>query len=339
MRIRHFFPALLISAAVGLSGGAQANTINIYTTREPGLIEPLIKAYKEKTGTEVKTVFMKDGLAERVATEGRNSPADVLMAVDFGKLDDLVAKGVTQPVKSAALETAIPANLREANGHWFALSMRGRVAYVAKDLGLKSLKYEDLADPKWTGKLCMRSGQHPYNTALIAAYITHHGAAATDSWLRGIKAALSRKPGGGDRDIARDILGGTCKIGIGNTYYVGLMRSGKAGEEQKQWGDAIDVVMPTFEKGGTHVNVSGAAIAKHAPNRDKAIHFVEFLASDEAQGIYAEANFEYPVKEGVKASPLIEALGPLAVDALPLTGVSGNRKEASELVDKVGFDS
>lgn len=326
----------LLAAAV--SPAFAEEQVNIYTTREPGLIEPLLAAFSETTGIKVNTVFVKEGLPERVAAEGANSPADVLMTVDFGNLIDLVDKGVTQPVKSDALEAAIPAALRDPNGQWFALSQRARVLYVSKDSDIKTFTYEDLADPKYVGKVCIRSGQHPYNTALIAAYITKHGVEAAETWLRGVKANLARKAGGGDRDVARDILAGICDLGPANSYYVGLMRSGAGGPEQEKWGEAINVVMPTFAGGGTHVNVSGAAIAKNAPNKDNAVKLLEYLVSDPAQLIYAKANFEYPIKAGVEADPIIQALGALNVDTTPLTEIAKNRKTASELVDKVGFD-
>lgn len=332
--------AMTAAAALGLfSGSASADQINLYTTREPGLIQPLIDAFKTKTGTEVKTVFMKDGLAERVAAEGANSPADLLMAVDFGNLTDFAEKGVTQPLASEAIAAAVPANLRDPEGQWVALSLRARLLYAAKDrTDLKSFTYEELADPKWKGKVCLRSGQHPYNTALIAAYIEKHGLERATAWLEGVEANLARKPGGGDRDVARDILGGLCDVGLGNSYYVGLMRSGAGGPEQKKWGEAIEVVLPTFEGGGTHVNVSGAALAKHAPNKAAAVKFVEFLVSEEGQDLYARANYEYPVRAGVKVAPLIAELGELKVDPMPLAEISKHRKEASELVDRTGFD-
>jgi iron(III) transport system substrate-binding protein len=325
-------------AAWAAPGFASAAEVNLYTTREPGLIKPLLETFEKASGTKVNTVFLKDGLAERVKAEGEGSPADVLMTVDFGNLVDLVDKGVTQPTKSAALEQAIPAPLRDADGRWFGLSLRARALYAAKDLDLTSFTYEELADPKWKGKVCIRAGQHPYNTALIAAFVAKRGAAATEAWLSGVKANLARKAGGGDRDVARDILGGLCEIGVANTYYVGLMRSGKGGKDQQEWGKAIKVVLPTFANGGTHVNISGAAIAKNAPNRDAAVKLLEFLVSDEAQKIYAEANYEYPVKAGVAPDPLIAELGVLKIDDTPLATIAAHRREASELVDKVGFD-
>lgn len=341
MQIKRFFQAGLLAASAVIFTGATAQAaeeINIYTTREPGLIEPLIAAYKAKTGVEVKTIFMKDGLAERVAAEGKNSPADLLMAVDFGNLVDFADKGVTQSVSSPVLDAAVPANLRDKEGRWFALSLRARILYAAKSEKIETFTYEALADPKWKGKICIRSGQHPYNTALVAAYIAHHGEAKAEAWLRGVKANLARKPSGGDRDVARDILGGICEIGIGNSYYVGLMRSGKGNPEQKAWGEAIDAVLPSFENGGTHVNVSGAALARNAPHKEAAVKFLEFLVSDEGQQLYAQGNFEYPVKAGARTSPLIEALGTLKVDALPIADIARHRAAASALVDKVGFD-
>lgn len=321
------------------AAGQAAADVNIYTTREPGLIQPLIDSFSKSTGVAVNTVFLKDGLAERVATEGESSPADILMAVDAGNLVDLVDKGVTQPIDSAVLKDAVPAQLRDENGHWFGLSYRARVVYVAKDLDINTLHYEDLADPKWKGKLCIRSGQHPYNTALFASHIVHNGAEATETWLSGLKENLARKAAGGDRDGARDILGGICDIAVANSYYVGLMRSGKGGEEQVTWGEAIKVILPTFRDGGTQVNISGASIAKHAPNKEEAIKFLEYLVSDEAQEIYAKANYEYPVKAGVAADPIIASFGELVVDKTPLSEIVKHRKTASELADKVGFDS
>ena len=331
---------LLAIAGVILTsaGTAAAQEVNLYTTREPGLIQPLLDAFTTSTGITVNSIFVKDGLAERVAAEGTRSPADVLMTVDFGNLIDLVEKDLTQPVQSAALQTAVPANLRGKNNEWFSLSLRARVLYADKSLGLTSFTYESLADPKWKGRVCIRSGQHPYNTAMIAAHIARHGEAKTEAWLRGIKANLARPATGGDRDVARDIMGGICDIGIGNSYYVGLMRSGAGGPDQVKWGDAINVVLPTFQGGGTQVNISGAAVAKHAPNRAAAIRLLEYLVSDAAQKIYAEANYEYPVKAGAVIHPIIAKLGTLKVDPTSLVTMAEHRTTASRLVDKVGFD-
>lgn len=323
----------------GVAGAALADELNLYTTREPKLVEPLLEAFTEETGVEVNTIFLKDGMPERVEQEGDASPADVLMTVDIGNLVDLVDRGLTQPVDSAVLNDAIPENLRDKDGNWFALSLRARALYAAKDLDLSSFTYEELANPEWKGKVCIRSGQHPYNVALTASYITHHGAEEAKAWLEGVKANLARTAGGGDRDVARDIMGGICDIGIANTYYIGVMRSGAGGPEQEEWANAVKLILPTFEGGGTQVNVSGAAVAKHAPNRDNAVKLLEYLVSDDAQKIYAEANYEYPVKPGIPVDPLVGEFGELQVDATDLTAIARERKTASELAEEVGFDN
>jgi iron(III) transport system substrate-binding protein len=330
-------------ACLLLAGGAHAsNQVNLYTTREPGLVQPLLDAFSKQTGVQVRTVFVRDGLLERVRAEGKRSPADVLMTVDTGNLLDLVSAGQTQGVRSKTLETAIPAHLRGRTGHWYALSLRDRVLYARKDLDLAGFSYEQLAHPRWKGRVCIRSGQHPYNTSLIAAMIAHQGEQKTEAWLRGVKANLARKPTGGDRDVARDILAGICDIGIANAYYVGNMRTAAAGSEARQWGDAIKVVRPVFASardGGTHVNITGAAVARHAPNRANAVRLLEFLVSSEAQSLYARANFEVPVKAGVALDPVVASFGPIKVDRLPLGEIARHRKLASELVDRVGFDN
>jgi len=341
MSLRKNLSALGLASAMvfGAIAPLMAQSVTLYTTREPGLIQPLLDAFTQSTSIKVDVNFVEKGLLEVVKSEGANSPADVLMTVDFGNLIDLVEADLTQPVHSHALEEAIPEQLRGADDQWFALSMRARVLYAEKDLALDHFHYEDLSDPQWKGKVCIRAGQHPYNTALIAAMIVHEGAEKTETWLKGVKDNLARKAAGGDRDVARDILGGICDIGLANSYYVGRMKSAEEGSEQRQWGDAIKVIRPHFEEGGTHVNISGAAIAKNAPHKDDAVKFLEYLVSPEAQALYARANFEYPVRKGVEIDPIIaETIGEINVDSIPLTELYKYRKQASELVDKVGFD-
>lgn len=337
--------APILIAAVCLAAALPAHAaeeLTLYTTREAALVQPLLSAFTAQTQVQVNTVFVKDGLLERVKAEGARSPADVLMTVDIGNLMDLVDGGVTQPVKSAALESAIPANLRGADGQWFSLSLRARVLYADKNLPLTSFRYEDLADPRYKGKVCIRAGQHPYNTALIASMIAHDGEPKAEQWLRGVKANLARKATGGDRDVARDILGGICDIGLANSYYVGQMKGSKEGTDARKWGDAIKVIRPTFgnaKSGGTHVNISGAAVAKNAPHRANAVKLLEFLVSAPAQTLYAQINYEYPVRKGVVLDPIVATtIGELKVDPLPIAEIAKYRKQASTLVDKVGFD-
>lgn len=336
--VRHLV-RFAITLPLMAGGAALAADVNLYTTREPKLIEPLLAAFSRDTGIQVNTVFVKDGLLERVRAEGAQSPADVLMTVDIGNLLELVDGGITQAVDSKVLQDAIPAHLRGADRQWFALSLRDRVAYVSKDLDVQSLHYEDLADPRWKGKVCIRSGQHPYNTALIAAMIAHDGVEATEQWLRGVKANLGRAATGGDRDVARDILGGICDIGIANAYYAGRMKNAEPGTDSHRWGEAIRVIRPTFrQSGGTHVNISGASVARHAPHRVEAVQLLEYLVSDEAQSLYARANYEYPVKPRVELDPTVASFGPLQADTLALTEIARHRKTASELVDRTGLN-
>ncbi len=341
--IRRLAGAIALGGAVlfAAANSASAQSVNIYTTREPGLVLPLFDAFRRETGITVNTVFISQGVAERMIAEGDGSPADLVMMVDYGELINLVERGLTQPVQSEVLTNAVPENLRDPNGNWFTLSLRARVIYASIDrVDVDELTYEDLAGPEWAGRVCIRSGQHPYNTSLFAALIAKHGEEATEEYLRALRGNLARTAGGGDRDGARDILAGICDVAIGNSYYVGLMRSGAGGAEQLEWGAAIKVILPTFEDGlGTHVNISGAAIARYAPNYDNAVRLLEFLVSPEAQEIYAQANYEYPVRADVPVDPIIAALGELTVDPLPLSDIGTYRTRASQLVDIVGFDN
>ncbi len=325
--------ALAFSPIAAHAGGE----VNIYSYREPQLIEPLVKAFTDKTGIKANVVFAQSGLNERLAAEGRNSPADLIFTVDIGRLSEAKSLGVTQPVKSKALEAAIPASYRDAEGHWYGLTLRSRVVYASRArVSQDSITYEELADPKWKGRICTRSGQHAYNVSLIASMIAHKGEAAAETWLQGLKANLAHRPAGGDREQIRDVHAGKCDLAIGNTYYMALMLQNPA---QKPWADAVKVLFPNDKNRGSHVNISGMALAKHAPNKENAIKLMEFLASPEAQGIYAQANNEYPISSEVEPSKVVQSWGKLNPDKLPLEEIAKLRKKASELVDKVNFDA
>jgi iron(III) transport system substrate-binding protein len=328
----------LVSLSNGLVPPASAGEeeVNIYSYREPGLIDPLLAAFTEKTGIKTNVVFAKNGLVERLAAEGRNSPADVLLTNEFGLLTQAVKAGATQPVRSSVIDQAIPESLRDPNGHWFGLTRRARVVYASKDrVDRDSITYEELADPKWRTKICTRSGQHTYNVALVASMIAHHGKEETEKWLEGLKANLARKPAGGDRDSVRDVKAGLCDLAIGNTYYMAAMLKNP---DQKEWADAVRIIFPNANGRGTHVNISGMALTANSPHKDNALKLMEFLVSSKAQEIYAQANGEYPVVPGVPASELVESWGTLKADALPLEKIAELRKQASELVDNVQFD-
>ncbi len=323
---------------VALSAPAHAEeAVNIYSYREPKLIEPLLQAFTAKTGIKANVVFANSGLIERLATEGRNSPADVLLTNEFGLLTQAVAAGVTAPVKNDIIEKQVPAEFRDPEGHWIGLTRRARIIFAAKDRVTQSaMTYEDLADPKWRGKICVRSGQHTYNVALVASMIANLGEEKAEAWLTAVKNNLARKPAGGDRDQVRDVQAGLCDIAIGNTYYMVAMQKSP---EQKPWADAVKMIFPNAADRGTHVNVTGMALTPNAPNAANAKALMEFLVSNDAQKLYAEADGEYPVVPGVPASALVESWGTLKADPLPLAKIAGLRKKASEMIDRVRFDA
>jgi len=332
-------PCLVLAAASVTATSAFAQgEVNVYTYRETKLIQPLFDAFTKETGVKVNVVSAANGLEQRVRTEGANSPADVLLTVDISRLEEAVRAGITQPIKSELLDKVVAPRYRDPEGHWYAVSMRARVVYASKDrVQQDTLNYEDFADAAWKGKICIRSGQHYYNTALFAAYIVKHGEAQAEQWLRGLKANLAQQPSGGDRETARDVAAGKCDLGIGNTYYWALMHDKEA--DKKAWADATRVILPTFEGGGTHVNLSGVVLAKNAPNKANAIKLMEWLVGEKAQHMYADVNYEYPVLAGVSINPTIAAYGTLKPDPMPISEIAKNKKTAATLVDKVGFDN
>lgn len=329
---------VLMAATVGTT--ALAEEVNIYSYRQPDLIAPLMDAFTQETGIKTNVLFLNKGLVERIKAEGETSPADLILTVDIGRLSSAKAEGVTQPVDSSGINDTIPANYRDPEGHWFGLTTRGRVVYASKDrVDQDTITYEELADPKWKGRICIRSGQHIYNIALIASIIAHAGEEKAEAWLNGVKDNLARKPDGNDRAQAKGIFAGECDIGIGNTYYVGLMMTNEKEPEQKDWANAMKVLFPNSGDRGTHVNISGMALSKNAPNKDNAIRLMEFLASPKGQMLYAERVYEYPVALGAEASDIVKSFGEFKPDTLSLDEVANNRKAASEMVDRVGFNN
>jgi iron(III) transport system substrate-binding protein len=317
---------------------AQSGEVNVYTYREAKLVQPLIESFTKETGIKVNIMSGASGLEQRIKVEGANSPADILLTVDIARLEEAVRAGITQPLKSALIDQAVPPQFRDPEGHWAGVSMRARVVYASNERVKQSaITYEELADPKWKGKICIRSGQHMYNNALFAAYIAHYGEAKAEEWLRGLKANLAQRPSAGDREVARDIAAGKCDIGLGNTYYWALMKNDEP--DKKAWADATRVILPTFKDGGTHVNLSGVVLARHAPNQANAMKLIEWLAGEKAQHLYADVNYEYPVRAGVPVNPTIASYGTLKPDSVPLAKIADNKKAAANLVDKVGFDN
>lgn len=337
MKLKLAAATLALTSALPL-GASAAEEVNIYSYRQANLLEPLLDAFTAETGIEANVVFAKNGLAERLEREGRNSPADVVMTVDISRLNDLVERGLTQPLDNETLEQNIPENLRHPDGKWFALTTRGRMIYASVDRVEEGeiTTYEELADPKWEGRICTRSGKHPYNIALFSSMIAHHGEAEAEEWLTGLKNNLARKPQGGDRDQIKAIAEGVCDLSIGNSYYYGKMLTD---ENQRAAAEAVRIVFPNSEGRGTHINISGIALTNSAPNRDNAIRLMEFLSQEEAQRIYAEANTEYPANPMVEPSGMVASWGELHPDSLPLQTIAENREAAVRMVDRVDYDN
>ena len=274
---------------------------------------------------------------ERLRQEGVNSPADLIFTVDIARLTDVYKAGLTAPVDSETLRQNLPASYHGPEGHWFGLTSRARIIVTSKERGpwVEKLTYEELARPEYKGRICSRDGKHPYMVALIASMIVHHGEAEAEQWLSGLKNNLARKPQGNDRAQVKAIKEGVCDIAIINHYYLGKMLQSP---EQVKWAEAINVIFPNQNNRGTHVNVSGMALARHAPHRENAIKLMEFLSDDLAQRMYAEQNFEYPLKPGVPWPELLRSLGHFKPDNLSLQAIAEQRTAASKLVDKVNYD-
>jgi iron(III) transport system substrate-binding protein len=329
--------ALLALSTPIFTNSVLAQEINVYSHRQPELIQPLVDAFTAETGIAVNVAFVDKGMAERLQAEGDRSPADLVLTVDIARLLQIVEADVLQPVQSDVLEANIPAELRDPADLWFGLTTRARIVYASKDRVQPGevTTYEDLATEKWKGRICTRSGLHDYNVALLGAMITHHGEETATKWAEGLKANLARKPDGGDRDQIKAIAAGECDIALGNTYYLNQML---ADPEQAPAAQSVTMVFPVFEGAGTHLNISGVAMTKSAPNKDNALKFMEWLSSDAAQKIYAETNFEFPVKPGVERSELVKSWGEFTPDPTPLADIAATRAAALKIMETVNYD-
>nr|WP_217449744.1 Fe(3+) ABC transporter substrate-binding protein [Cupriavidus taiwanensis] len=323
-----------------LAAAAQEKVLNLYTARHYQTDEALYANFTKQTGIKINRIEgQEDPLLERIRNEGANSPADVFITVDIGRLWRAQQAGVFAPVKSKVLESRIPANYRDPNGEWFGFSARGRViaynktAVKAGDIA----SYEDLADPKWKGKVCTRSGGHVYNLSLVSSLIAHDGEARTEQWARGVVGNLARAPKGGDTDQLKAVAAGECDVAIANTYYIArLLKSSKP--EDKAVAEKLGVLWPNQSSQGVHMNISGGGMLKHAPNKEAAVKFLEYLASDEAQRYFADGNNEWPVVKGVKVSnPALEALGEFKSDAINVAELGKYQPQAQKLLDRAGF--
>lgn len=342
--MRKTLPLLAAAAALAATGtAAVAKDVNIYSYRQAVLMKPLLDRFQEKTGITANVAYLKKGMMARLKAEGAASPADVILTVDASRLIRLDRMGAFQPLDSAALKAAVPANLRHPKGHWFGLTVRGRVIFYnpAKVKASELSTYEALADAKWKGRICIRSSSNVYNQSLIASIISANGAGKAQAWADGFVKNFARKPAGGDRDQLRAVAAGECDIAISNTYYfAGLAKSKK--ERDRKAAAAVRLFWPN-QKGsgsagrGAHVNISGAGIAKHARNRANAVKLIEFLASREAQEIYARIVNEYPVRKDVQPGKIVADFGEFKADSLPLSELAKYQKEAVRLADRAGW--
>ncbi|MFT4927421.1 MAG: iron(III) transport system substrate-binding protein [Phenylobacterium sp.] len=329
---------LLVSQVITpIAVAADDAVVNIYSYRQPFLIDPILDTFTKETGIKTKVVFAKKGLLERLKREGKFSPADVVLTSDFSRLLLLADNQLTQPFQSDTIDTNVPDAFRDPADHWIALTKRVRNIYSSKDrLGdLSQVSYEDLALDQYKGKICTRSGKHPYNIALVSSMIAHHGAAQTKDWLLKVKDNLARKPQGNDRAQVKAIKEGLCDVALGNSYYFGKMMQD---EKQKSWAQAVNINFPNQQDRGSHINVSGVVMAKHAPHKANALALINYLTSDDAQQLYASLNMEYPVKPGVKLDQLVASWGEFKEDSVAIAKVAGFRKVALALLDETRFD-
>ncbi|RCK46695.1 Fe(3+) ABC transporter substrate-binding protein [Thalassospira profundimaris] len=337
MEFRKIIGAAAFGATVVAASLASAQEVNVYSLRQEFLVAPLFEKFTEETGVKVNVIFAEKGLVERIKQEGANSPADILMTVDISRIQQAVDAGVTDSLSNDVINANIPAHLRDPEGRWFALTQRGRAIYASKDrVGEGEItSYEDLADPKWKGRVCTRSGTHVYNVALFASMIAVHGEEKAQEWLEGLKNNLARKPQGNDRGQVKAIKEGVCDIAIGNTYYYGKMLEN---EEQRPWAESVNIVFPNQNDRGMSMNISGMSLIKDAPNRDNAVKLMEFLTGDVAQKIYAEVNYEYPVKPGVDWAENVKSWGTFKADKLPLADIARLNPDAIKMVDTIGYN-
>ena len=352
---RLFFTALTFAAIAGqvFTAPAQAaddNVVNLYSYRQPFLINPLLEAFTKETGIQVNSVFVKTDMLQRLKAEGRNTPADVILASDINRIFDLAKANLLQQIDSDVVNANIPSAYRDSNDLWVGLTSRARVLYVSKDRVKPGAvtSYEDLTKPEFKGRICTRSGKHDYNISLLSSVISANGIEKAEAWAHGLKANLARKPQGNDRAQVKAIFEGVCDIAIGNSYYFGKMLTNDKKPEQKLWAAAVRIVFPNQPEHaggnltlarGAHINISAGGITKAAKHRDNAAKLLEFLTDSYAQELYAGVDFEYPLKEGTQLHPLVAGWGDFHADTSNLKGIVANRAEASKMMDRVGFDN
>ena len=329
---------LSIMAIVFISNLVNAQSLNIYSHRQPYLLKPFIEAYTKKTGVKLNVVYSSKGLAQRLAAEGANSPADLILTVDIARLYRYEDLGLLAKIDSKILNEKIPPYLRSKNNTWFGLSKRTRAIAVSKNRMNSGdvLRYEDLADPKLKGKICSRPGSHVYNRALMASIIAANGEVYAEKWAKGLVSNLAKRPQGNDRSQIKSIYSGECDVAIINHYYYGKLTYSKNSDHQK-WAKASFIVFPNQGSNdrGAHVNISGGGVVKFSKNKEMAINFLEFLVDEEAQVLYGDVNFEYPINNKSKLPKRLKALGTFKEDNLLIEEIAKLAPKAQEIIDKV----
>ena len=318
---------------------ANAKEINIYSYRSPALLKPFTSEYEKQFSIKFNILHAKKGLAQRLEAEGKNSPADVILTVDISRLSELAEMDLVRTINSAIIDTNVPIHLRDINKKWVSISTRARIIGISnKRVNRGAIQnIEDLANPKFEGKICTRIGSHPYNRALLASIIAHQGVRKAQLWAEALVSNFARKPKGNDRAQAKAIYSGECDIVLMNTYYFALMKFNEKNPEQKKWAQATDIIFYNQNNRGQHINVSGAAIAKYSKNYNEAVKFIEWLTMPKAQKIYANINFEYPVNPNVKLDGKIMEWGTFKADELPISKIAKFSKEAQMIIDRVGW--
>ena len=332
--------ALTLALLSSLPVFAQDKVLNLYTARHYQTDEKLYENFTRLTGIRINRIEGgEDPLFERIKNEGANSPADVFITVDMGRLWRADQAGIFAPVKSKLLDARIPASYRDPDGRWYGFSARSRViAYSKATVKPGDLRdYEDLADPKWKGKICVRSSSHPYMLSLMASMVAHLGEARAEQWVRGLKANLARDPKGGDTDQIKSVAAGECQLALANTYYLVRMLRAANPEDRKAM-EKIGVLWPNQNGRGAHMNISGGGMLRNAPHRDAAVRFLEYLAGDEAQAYFADGNNEWPVVASVKVkNPELESLGYFKADSLHVSELGRNQPTAQKISDRAGY--
>ena len=332
--------ALFLFACLGQTQATKAAEVNIYSHRQPFLIEPFLKAFTEKTGIKTNVVYASKGLVQRLLAEGKSSPADVVLTVDIGRLRQYADKNLFATFASDKLLAAIPQHLRSSDNTWFGFSKRSRVIVVSKDLENQDQikRFENIADKKWAGVVCSRPGSHVYNRALLSSIIAANGEAGAKAWAEGLVANLARSPRGNDRAQIKAIYAGECDISIVNHYYYGKLIN-SSDTEQRQWAESVNIIIPNQGKNdrGAHINISGGGIAKYSKNRKEAESFLEFLISKEAQKLYASINYEYPVISDIELPDTLTSWGKFKEDSLPIEELANSYLEAQMIIDQVGW--